>query len=131
MRIHLKLLGSAGLAAGIIVLIVQSRDVAGDTPDSQASDPSPAPAVPAEPAAADPDPSLQYDLGPHAIPYEELSAEEQQNLDRMAATTASSQPEESHLVFERAAQQAAERARAETAAAQLGLTGLEDQGVVP
>jgi len=66
MRIHWKLLGSAGLAAIIIALIFRSHDVAGDTPDSQTSDAS----EPVEPAPADPDPSEQYELGPHAIPYE-------------------------------------------------------------
>lgn len=125
MRVHWKLLSSAGIAAAIIaVLIFRSRDVAGDTPDSPAAQPPP-------PAGTEQDPAKQYDLGPHAIRYNELSPEEQTNLDRMAEATSAGQGGASHQAFARAAEQAAEKARAETAATQLGLTGTDDQGVVP
>lgn len=127
MRVHWKLLSSAGIAAAIlVVLIFRSRDVEGDTPDAS-SPQQPAP----PPPGFEQDPTKQYELGPHAIRYEEQSPEEQANLDRMGEATSTAQGAGSHHAFARAADQAAERARAEIAAAQLGLTGTEDQGVVP
>ncbi len=125
MRAHWKLLSGLGLASAVTaVLIVASGEVAGDT-----ATPS-SPASPA-PDLIDQDPSTQYELGPGKILYEEQDAEEQANLDRMEEVTATGQGAASHEALARAAAQAFEQAQIEIATRQVGLTGTEDQGVVP
>jgi len=118
MRETVKLVSGLVVAGAVgLLLIARSGDVAGD------------PSLPDEPAAApdpntgDPDPSVQYELGPGKILYEEQTSEEQANLDRMAEVTEASQDARSNESMARAASQAAEQARAEIAARHVGLTG--------
>jgi hypothetical protein len=117
-----KMLGRAGLASVLVAMCIVGRSdkVAGDPVDSSA------------PAPGDPHvPGTLYDLGPGAILYERQSAEEQDNIDRVAATLEALQPAASHEAFARAADQAVIDAQAEIAERQVGLEGVEDQGVQP
>lgn len=130
MRTHWKLLSGLGLAGTMAaLLIVGSRDVAGDT-DTPAQEPTP-PDPAQAPNTVGQDPSVQYELGPGKILFEQQTAEEQTHLERMAETTANDHGPKSHEALARAAEQARGHAEAEIAARQVGMNGTEEQGVVP
>jgi len=128
MRMHWKLLSGLGIAgAALGLLIVGSRDVAGDTTaDSSTQATSPGTHEPAEH-----EPFTPYDMGPAAIPYESQSAKERANIDRMRARTETDQPPESIDAFARASAESAQAAELEITTRQLGLVGVDEQGVVP
>jgi len=129
MRPHVwKMLGGAGLASVLVAMCIVGRS------DSVAGNPvEPLPGSNAPPpVSGDPhEPGTLYDLGPGAIPYGQQSAEEKNNIDRVGATLEASQPAASHEAFVRAADQAVVEAQAEIAEQQVGLEGIEGQGVVP
>ncbi len=76
-------------------------------------------------------PPETYDLGPHAIKYEDQSADEQANIDRVAERLETIQPASSHEAWARATEQASAAAQAEIASRAVGLEDIENQGVVP
>jgi hypothetical protein len=124
-----KLLGGAGLAGVVVLLLAgQSSRVAGQPTSSD----QPAGAGPATTAPIDdPEPGQPYGLGPNAIPYEAQPEAEQDNLDRMYDRLEANQPAASHEAFARAADQAVIEAQAMIASRHVGLEGVENQGVVP
>lgn len=126
MRVRWTLLGSAGAAGFLIAvaIIARATDVAGDPTASPSSNT-------AEPPIAEIRPGEPLQLGPHAIPYEALSPEDQAGVDRMIEQEEANQPASSIAAMKRSADQAADAAGAEVAARNVGMTGLDDQGVVP
>jgi hypothetical protein len=108
-----------GIATLLLCLFVGSRTVVGDPPPENAGE------LPVEH-----EPGTPYDLGPHAIPYEEQPADEQANIDRVHERLEANQPAASHDAYAAAVDQAVARAQAEIAERHLGLEGVENQGVV-
>ena len=126
MRTHWKLasllvVGVATFAA----LKLGTNEVAGDTPDPSSAQSSDQPG----PVADEADDQLVPRLGPHTIPYEEQASAEQGNLDRMAERTFLSQGDVQAAT--RGIEQEVARTRAEIASRSVGLTGTDEQGVIP
>lgn len=109
-----KLVGGLGVGAGICAVIAVAAPALGDSQAADSTD-------------AD-DLGRPYELGPHAIPYENQPSSEQDNIDRMGAKT---QGGDSSEALARAAEQEARRAQIELAKRQVGLNGTDEQGVVP
>ena len=125
MRVRWTILGSAGAAGFLIAVAIVARasDVAGD--------PTVSPSTNAQSSIADIRPGEPLQLGPHAIPYEDLSPEDQAGVDRMIEQEETNQPASSVAAMQRSADQTADAASAEVAARQVGMMGLDEQGVVP
>lgn len=120
MRRSLGIFGVLGLVC-IAFLFGGSRDATSDPSDDAADTP-----------ATEPDwPYFQPTSTGHGeMPYEDLSAEEQEDVDafqeQIEATRGNSADELAEL-----SRQAAARARAQAAAMSVGLEGLDAEGVVP
>jgi len=130
MRTRWKIVGGSGIASIWIVaiLIGQTGKVSGDT-SSSTSTPTTTPTA-VDPASAQ-DPNQPYPLGPGAIAYESLSAADKAAVDHVQENVDTSQPPSSYAAFATATAWTADRVQVEVAARQLGLTGTEQDGVIP
>src|SRR5207237_817139 len=120
MRKRWKLLGGAGIAgvAVVIAIVGHSRRVKGDTETATVLPPG-------EHEAFTP-----WDLGPGAIPYDQLSADDKAGVDGIQQTLELGQPAASYQGFSTAVDQAIADSQAQLAARQAGLVGADQQGVV-
>jgi hypothetical protein len=136
-------MGRAALFAGVVFLVVfaagtSRSDVALETTspiDGTAGIPSGAPEPTLEPPAinAPGDETPQKDpfalfSAEGGVPYEELSAEDKENVDRNRDVTGWQQQNDA---FAQATQERSKEARAAAAQHQLGIESLDEIGVVP
>lgn len=77
------------------------------------------------------DPFAPYPLGPDAISYEQMSPSQQDEVDAVQATTDAAQTADSVASFARATADTVGRAKAEIAARSVGLSGTEEDAVIP
>ncbi len=133
MRARWTLLGGAGIASFAIatLIVARSSNVAGETGGSSESAPPQTPPAESKPAIVGIEPGKPLQLGPDAIPYENLSPGDQAGVDRIIEQEEINQPESSLANMRRAADQAADAAKLEIQTRLIGLVGIDEQGVVP
>lgn len=111
-----------GLVVGFSVALVADRHATGQaSPDDGASSDS----------SQGFDPFVLTDPGPGAIQYDQLTPEEQADVDAQAEASENSSGANVQTALANATAQEAARARAEIAARTIGMEGAGDEGVVP
>lgn len=130
LRARWKVISGAGLGLGVALFIVgHSRLSHGDTtPDAPPPTASPPPSTGTTPTVAH-DQLAPYDLGPHAIPYEQLSAAGKADVDAIQERVELSQPAASYLAYSSGTASAAADAQAQKAARIVGLVDTAQDGV--
>lgn len=128
MRARWKILGGTSIASAVVTALIvgQSGEAKSDTTVSVPSGPNPS--TPAEDVH---DPLTPYPLGPHPIEYDQLSTADKAGVDLIQETTETSQPASSYQAWAAATAYTGQQAEAEIAARGVGLTGTEQDGVVP
>lgn len=130
MRTRWKILGGASVAGIWATAIMLGHTGAAADNSSSSPEPSTASSNALEPESEH-DPNTPYPLGPGAIPYESLGPAEKAAVDSVEETVETSQPPSSYEAFAAATAWTGERAQAEVAARGVGLTGTEQDGVLP
>lgn len=127
----MKRLGRARAVVGAMLacgafgaaIIGRPHSVSGQSADSSSGN-----STPTDPGYHDP--SQPWELGPGAIPYDQLSPQDQAGVEQILQTEDQSQPASSYQVFAAAANTMAADAQAQIAARSVGLSGTDNEGVV-
>ena len=136
MRARWKVLGGVELAGVVLFIVGHSRpshgDTAPDAPTASTSTPTvnPPPGTGTTPIVAH-DQLTPYDMGPHAIPYEQLTAAGKADIDAIQERVELGQPASSYQAYSTGTAAAIADAQAQIAARSVGLVDTAQDGVVP